>query len=61
MTDDGCLRCPFHAALCGVGTGAMVRGPRGAFTPLVGAVTIGARSLKTLPVKVSDGAIWLVG
>jgi nitrite reductase/ring-hydroxylating ferredoxin subunit len=61
MTDDGCLRCPGHAALCDVGTGAMVRGPRRAFKPLAGAVTIGARSLKTLPVEVRDGAIWLVG
>jgi hypothetical protein len=41
----------------------MVRGPRGAFKPLAGAVkaTTGARSLKTFPVEVRDGAIWLVG
>ncbi|MGZ6623009.1 MAG: Rieske (2Fe-2S) protein [Solirubrobacteraceae bacterium] len=34
VTDDGCLRCPWHAALYDVGTGAMVRGPQGAFKPL---------------------------
>ena len=63
VTDDGCLQCPWHAALYDVGTGVMVRGPQGAFKPLAGAVkaTIGARSLKTFPVEVRDGAIWLVG
>jgi 3-phenylpropionate/trans-cinnamate dioxygenase ferredoxin component len=63
VTDDGCLQCPWHAALYDVGTGAMVRGPQGAFKPLAGAVkaTMGARSLKTFPVEVRDGAIWLVG
>ena len=46
-----------------VGAGAMVRGPHGAFKPLVGAVraTTGARALRTFPVEVRDGAIWLVG
>jgi nitrite reductase/ring-hydroxylating ferredoxin subunit len=60
---DGCLQCPWHGALYDVGTGAMVRGPQGAFKPLAGAVkaTTGARSLKTFPVEVRDGAIWLVG
>lgn len=38
VTDDGCLQCPWHAALYDVGTGAMVRGPQGAFKPLAGAV-----------------------
>jgi nitrite reductase/ring-hydroxylating ferredoxin subunit len=63
VTDDGCLQCPWHAALYDVGTGAMVRGPQGAFKPLAGAVkaTTGARALKTFPVEVRDGAIWLVG
>ena len=63
VTDDGCLQCPWHAALYDVGTGAMVRGPQGAFRPLAGAVkaTTGARSLKTFQVEVRDGAIWLVG
>ena len=63
VTDDGCLQCPWHAALYDVGTGKMVRGPQGAFKPLAGAVkaTAGALALKTFPVEVRDGAIWLVG
>jgi 3-phenylpropionate/trans-cinnamate dioxygenase ferredoxin component len=63
VTDDGCLECPWHAALYDVATGAMVRGPQGAFKPVAGAVkaTTGARSLKTFPVELRDGAIWLVG
>jgi nitrite reductase/ring-hydroxylating ferredoxin subunit len=63
VSEDGCLQCPWHAALYDVGTGKMVRGPQGAFKPLAGAVkaTAGARSLKTFPVEVRDGAIWLVG
>lgn len=62
VTDDGCLECPRHAALYDVGTGKMVRGPQGAFKPLAGAVraTAGARALKTFPVEMRDGAIWLV-
>ena len=52
VTDDGCLQCPWHEALYDVGTGAMVRGPQGAFRPLAGVVeaTTGARSLRTSPV-----------
>jgi 3-phenylpropionate/trans-cinnamate dioxygenase ferredoxin subunit len=63
VTEDGRLQCPWHAALYDVGTGAMVRGPQGAFKPLAGAVkaTTGARPLKTFAVEVRDGAIWLVG
>jgi 3-phenylpropionate/trans-cinnamate dioxygenase ferredoxin component len=63
VTEDGCLQCPWHAALYDIVTGKMVRGPQGAFKPLAGAVkaTTGARSLKTFPVEVRDGAIWLVG
>ncbi len=63
VTDDGRLQCPAHAALYDVGSGAMVRGPQGAFKPLAGAVkaTTGARPLKTFAVEVRDGAIWLVG
>jgi 3-phenylpropionate/trans-cinnamate dioxygenase ferredoxin subunit len=62
VTDDGCLQCPWHAALYDVGTGKMVRGPQGAFKPLAGAikVTAGARPLKTFPVEMRDGAIWLL-
>lgn len=63
VADDGCLQCPSHGALYDVETGAMVRGPQGAFKPLAGAVkaTTGARSLKTYPVELRDGAIWLLG
>jgi nitrite reductase/ring-hydroxylating ferredoxin subunit len=63
VTDDGCLQCPWHAALYDVATGKMVRGPQGAFKPFAGAIkaTAGARALKTFPVEVRDGAIWLVG
>jgi 3-phenylpropionate/trans-cinnamate dioxygenase ferredoxin subunit len=63
VTQDGCLQCPWHAALYDVDTGKMVRGPQGAFKPLAGAVkaTSGARALKTFPVEVRDDAIWLVG
>ena len=63
VTDDGCLQCPWHAALYDVETGKMLRGPQGAFKPLAGVVkaTTGARALKTFPVELRDGAIWLVG
>ena len=29
VTDDGCLQCPWHAARCDVGSGAMVPRPPG--------------------------------
>jgi 3-phenylpropionate/trans-cinnamate dioxygenase ferredoxin component len=63
VTEDGCLECPWHGARYDVGTGKMVRGPQGAFKPLAGAVkaTTDAVPLKTFPVEVRDGAIWLVG
>jgi 3-phenylpropionate/trans-cinnamate dioxygenase ferredoxin component len=63
VTENGCLQCPWHAALYDVVTGKMVRGPQGAFKPLAGAVraTTGARSLKRFRVEVRDDAIWLVG
>ena len=63
VTGDGCLECPWHAARYDVATGKMVRGPQGAFKPLAGVVkaTTGAIPLKTFPVDVRDGAIWLVG
>lgn len=58
---DGCLECPAHRALYDVKTGKMVRGPQGAFKPISGAVksSLGARKLKTFPVELRDGAIWL--
>jgi 3-phenylpropionate/trans-cinnamate dioxygenase ferredoxin component len=63
VDEDGCLRCPWHGALYDVDSGKMLRGPQGAFKPLAGAVkaTSGARPLKTFPVELRDGAIWLLG
>jgi 3-phenylpropionate/trans-cinnamate dioxygenase ferredoxin subunit len=63
VTEAGCLECPWHAALYDVATGKMVRGPQGAFKPLAGAIkaTAGARRLKTFPVELREGAIWLLG
>jgi 3-phenylpropionate/trans-cinnamate dioxygenase ferredoxin subunit len=63
VDEDGCLRCPWHGSLYDVDSGKMVRGPQGAFKPLAGAVkaTTGARPLKTFPVELRDGAIWLLG
>jgi len=63
VADDGCLECPWHAARYDVRTGAMIRGPQGAFKPLAGIVkgTTGARALKTYPVVLREGAIWLEG
>jgi nitrite reductase/ring-hydroxylating ferredoxin subunit len=62
VAEDGCLECPWHAARYDVHTGAMTRGPQGAFKPLAGVVkgTTGARKLKTFPVELRDGAVWLV-
>jgi 3-phenylpropionate/trans-cinnamate dioxygenase ferredoxin subunit len=62
VAEDGCLECPWHAARYDVHTGKMIRGPQGAFKPLAGAVkaTAGARKLRTFPVEIRDGAIWLV-
>jgi len=63
VTGDGRLECPWHGALYDVGTGKMLRGPQGVFKPVAGAVkaTTGARALKTFPVELRDGAIWLTG
>jgi 3-phenylpropionate/trans-cinnamate dioxygenase ferredoxin subunit len=61
VADDGSLECPWHHARYDVHTGAMTRGPQGAFKPLAGVVkgTTGAVALKTYPVELRDGAIWL--
>lgn len=63
VTTDGCLQCPWHAARYDVDTGKMVRGPQGAFKPLAGVIkaTAGSIALKTFPVELRDGAVWLVG
>lgn len=61
VADDGCLECPRHAARFNVHTGRMTIGPQGVFRPLGSVVksTTGARPLKTFPVTLRDGAIWL--
>ena len=61
VADDGCLECPLHGARFDVRTGKMTRGPQGAFRPVSGLVkgSTGARALKTYPVELRDGAIWL--
>jgi 3-phenylpropionate/trans-cinnamate dioxygenase ferredoxin component len=61
VADDGSLECPWHHARYDIHTGAMTRGPQGAFKPLAGVVkgTTGAVALKTYPVELRDGAIWL--
>ena len=63
VTAEGCLECPWHASLYNVSTGKMVRGPQGRYKPLAGVIkaTAGALPLKTFPVELRDGAIWLVG
>jgi nitrite reductase/ring-hydroxylating ferredoxin subunit len=63
VTKEGCLECPWHASLYNVSSGKMVRGPQGAFRPFAGMIkaTTGAVPLKTFPVELHDGAIWLVG
>lgn len=63
VVEDGCLECPWHDARYDVSTGAMVRGPQGAFKPIANAVkgTMGKNNLKTFPVEIRDEAIWLVG
>ena len=61
VADDGTLECPWHHARYNVHTGKMTRGPQGVFKPLAGVVkgTTGSIALKTYPVEVRDGAIWL--
>jgi nitrite reductase/ring-hydroxylating ferredoxin subunit len=61
VAEDGCLECPWHRARYDVRTGAMTRGPQGAFKPLAGVVkgTAGSLPLRSYPVELRDGAIWL--
>ena len=62
VTDEGCLECPWHASRYNLSTGKMVRGPQTSFKPLAGIVkeTTGRLPLRTYPVEVRDGAIWLL-
>jgi nitrite reductase/ring-hydroxylating ferredoxin subunit len=62
IADDGCLECPLHGARFDVGTGAMTRGPQGAFRPVAGVVkgTVGRLRLKTHRVMERDGVLYLI-
>jgi nitrite reductase/ring-hydroxylating ferredoxin subunit len=61
VAEDGCLECPAHHARYDVRSGAMTRGPQGAFKPVAGVVkgTLGSRRLSVYPVSLRDDAIWL--
>ena len=61
VAEDCCLECPWHGARYDVRSGKMTRGPQGAFRPLAGVVkgTTGSVALKTYPVELRDGEIWL--
>jgi 3-phenylpropionate/trans-cinnamate dioxygenase ferredoxin subunit len=61
VAGDDCLECPLHAARFDVRTGAMTRGPQGAFKPVAGVVrgTLGRMRLKTHPVVERDGVLYL--
>ena len=63
VTDEGCLECPWHASRYDVRTGKMLRGPQGSYRRFAGLVkaTTGRLPLRTFPVELRDGAIWLVG
>jgi nitrite reductase/ring-hydroxylating ferredoxin subunit len=65
VTDDGCLQCPWHRADYNVTDGSMKSGPKGrifGFKPYSLAVKGfgNAVKLRTFPVEIRDGAIWLV-
>ncbi|MBE2316149.1 Rieske 2Fe-2S domain-containing protein [Solirubrobacter sp. CPCC 204708] len=64
VTEDGCLECPWHRARFNVHSGSMTSGPKGrvfGFKPYSAAVRgFGEMArLKTYPVTVREGAIWL--
>ena len=61
VAEDGCLECPLHAARFDVRTGAMTRGPQGAFKPIAGVVkgTTGRMRLKTHTVIEREGVLYL--
>lgn len=64
VTEDGCLQCPWHRADYDVTDGSMRSGPKGrvfGFKPYSSAFKgVGnVLKLRTFPVEVRDGAIWL--
>ena len=66
VTDDGCLQCPWHRADYDVTDGSMRAGPKGrifGFKPYSAAFTAFGyvAPLRTFPVEVGGGAIWLQG
>ncbi len=62
---DGCLECPWHRARYDVRTGVMLEGPKGRifgfkpYSKTVQTVANRAFRLRSLPVTLRDGAIWL--
>jgi nitrite reductase/ring-hydroxylating ferredoxin subunit len=66
VTADGCLQCPWHRADYDVTDGSMRAGPKGrifGFKPYSAAFKAVGNvvPLRTFPVEVRDGAIWLQG
>jgi len=63
VTEEGCLRCPWHGAEYDVTTGRMTTGPQGAlFSPMRGivrAITNSVARLKRYRVEEHDGEIHL--
>ena len=62
---EGCLECPWHRARYDVRTGEMVSGPKGRifgfkpYSKFIQTYTNGIAKLRTFPVELRDGAIWL--
>jgi nitrite reductase/ring-hydroxylating ferredoxin subunit len=62
---DGCLECPWHRARYDVETGVMTSGPKGRifgfppYSKFIQSYTNGIAKLRTFPVEVREGAIWL--
>jgi nitrite reductase/ring-hydroxylating ferredoxin subunit len=64
VTGTGCLECPWHRARYDVVDGTMLKGPKGrvfGFKPYSSLVeAVGSTlKLKTFPVEIRDGAIYL--
>ncbi len=61
----GCLECPWHRARYDVRTGVMTSGPKGRifgfppYSKFIQSYTNGVAKLRTFPVEVREGAIWL--
>ena len=61
----GCLECPWHRARYDVRTGEMVSGPKDRifgfppYSKFIQTYTNGIARLRTFPVELREGAIWL--